>query len=128
VAVHRVIAAATIPNKAIDAHIPPGTNAADHRIVRAVLAALPPKERQYVIWLRVPEDDIGANDLPNDALVVMYDNHLPPGTIDSAYASGHYVLYFGGNVQLDSNLIFGWNFRGYFSPVIQTFRTEVLRH
>ncbi len=102
----RAIPADSIPNSLIDAHIPPNTDPADRKIVREVMAALPPAKRQYIVWLHVPPLKYGYQELPNHGLVIMeYDNpdvHIS----DADNLPGLYVLYFDGKVQLDANVIY----------------------
>jgi hypothetical protein len=104
VAGFRVIPADSIPNSAIDAHIPRGADVADRKFVRAVMKVLMPSRRQYVVWMHVPPGKYGYDNLPNHGLMVMYCGRCP--IVNDRSASdfyGNYVLYFDGKVQPDSN-------------------------
>jgi hypothetical protein len=120
----RVISGASIPDKAIVAHIPADTSVADREIIRRAMLALPPKKRQDVIWLRVPSGKPRFESLPNHGLVVMYCENCPEGE----NLPGLYVLYFDGKAQPDSNLIYDSSLDSYLTVVPTglkySFRTE----
>jgi hypothetical protein len=89
--IHTPFPATLIANARIDAHIPRGINPADRKIIREVMAMLPPTKRAHIEWFRLPPGKPGYEELPNRGLVVLY---------------GQYVLYFDGRVQPDSNVIY----------------------
>jgi hypothetical protein len=102
----KAIPAASIPNNRIDAHIPPNTDPVDRKIVREVMAALPPTMRQFIVWFHVPAGKPGYEELPNHGLMVQYYDS-PDSRVNSVKdLPGLYVLYFDGKVQLDANIIY----------------------
>ena len=119
----RAISGDSIPDKSIVAHIPPATSFIDREVIRRVMAALPPRLRQDLIWLHVPPGKPGYKDLPNKGLIVMYCDKCPEGS----GLPGLFVLYFDGKVQLDSNLIYESHLDGYLTVVPHGFDFDVLR-
>ena len=104
----RILPGSSIPNDAIDAHIPHSTSPADRKIIRDVLVALPPGQRQYIVWMRVPPGEYGYDLLPNHGLLVMYCGRCPiVKERTSADFMGNFVLYYSGKVHTDSNANYG---------------------
>jgi hypothetical protein len=79
-------------------------NAADRAIIDQVKSVVPPPASEHVAWFRVSPGEQGYDLLPDHGLVVVYDKQ---GEQD-ALAGNHpvYVLYYAGEVHLDSNVVY----------------------
>jgi hypothetical protein len=81
------------------------------------MEVLPPKFRQYVAWFHVPSGKLGYTRLPDSGLVVLFDKSDDKQDQSDRLSGGHYVLYFDGKVQPDSNVIFDYNLDSYLTVV-----------
>lgn len=113
------IAAVSISDDQIDAHIPAGVPSKDRLVIRKVMAMLPADKRANIVWFRIQPGRPGYEILPNHGLVVEYNADVAgaekrglPLPFD-----GRYVLYFHGRIQPDSNMIFDRYLDRYLTPV-----------
>lgn len=77
--VFRPLPGRSIADDQIDAHVPRNIAPADRKIIKEVMQMLPPRLRQYVVWLRVPpRRGQDYDSLPNHGLVVEFENSMIP--------------------------------------------------
>jgi hypothetical protein len=102
---------ATIADDQIETHIPRNTDPSDRKMIKEVMLMLPPRLRQYIVWLHVPEKIVrerpAVEKLPNHNLLItldMRDDNKQDSSKDPV--GGCCVLYFDGQVQPHSNLTY----------------------
>jgi len=119
--VSRPLPGKSIADDEIDAHIPRSVDPADRKIIKEVMQMLPPRLRQYVLWLRVPpRKGPDYDSLPNHGLVVTFEgeNGGSPGQETNAWQlPGLCILYSDGKVQPDAHVIYGYGLDSYVVPV-----------
>lgn len=90
----------------------------DRAIVDRVKSEVPPAARKHVAWFRVTPGQPGYNLLPDHGLVVVYDKQ---GEEDALAGNRPvYVLYYAGEVHVDSNVVFKAASNRYLSGVANT--------
>ena len=87
----------------------------DRKLVMVVMASLPPAQRQYVAWIRVPPGKPGYEELPRRGLIVMFYKHV---------GGAHYVLFYDGHPQSASCAVYDPNLDSYLVAVPTCFKFQ----